>query len=1052
MSRHNGVPHPADEQPGPEDVELAQALESYLAAVENGRPPDPEQLLAAHPVVADRLRACLAGLRLVEGGAASLGGLPPEEADGDAPPPCLGDFRIVREVGRGGMGVVYEAEQVSLGRRVALKVLPLAATLGGTQLQRFHNEARAAAGLHHTNIVPVYFVGCERGVHFYAMQFIDGLSLATVIARLRQPADRAAAPPPADMPTTADVPPPGGGANGTASTQPAALLSTAGEARGREYSRAVAELGVQAAEALDYGHRIGVVHRDVKPGNLLLDGAGRLWVTDFGLAQMQGAESLTATGELVGTLRYMSPEQALAKRVPIDHRTDVYALGATLYELLTLQPPFDGKDRQELLRQIAFDEPRPPRKAIRAVPPELEVIVLKALEKSPADRYATAQEVADDLRRWLDDRPILARRPSLVQRLRKSARRYRAVVGAAAVGLLLTFGAVGGTVGWVARDRAVRGLAAEQAVGQALHEAQQWQEKGKVPEALSAARRAVGVALGGPTGEPLRQRALKRVADLELLERLENVRLEATAIKDDHFDDDRADDLYGQAFRDAGLDVESLPPAEAGARIRASTVAIELAAALDAWAALRTSVRGPTDASWRELLRVAQAADPDVWRSQVREALAQGNSKALDDLVGVDRIGRLLPATAAVVAVTLATGGLKSDQAEALLREAQRQHPNDFWTNYNLAAFLLDHAQPPQPEAAIRFFTAALALRPQSPGVHLDLGGALDKEGNWDEAFTETREALHLQADYVNARINLALLLKERGRYDEAAKELREALRLKPDLLKARNRLGDALRLAGRPEEAITEFRATIRSHPDSATAHIWLGFALRDTGRFADAVVALKRGHELALQTPGWHWETVKWIEESKRFLELDRKLPAVLSGRQQPADAAERVALAGLCQLPCKKRYLAAARLYEEAFAVEPKWTGQDLSAPRYDAARAAARAGCGQGEGAAKSQADGPRPRGTLLAPGRRLRRRARAGSPGPAARGRTRRLAAAVGRGGGVNRPGDRQKAQPRKVNASPNQKGRRPVSARRQASPSPAGAAPGARSVARGTKS
>jgi hypothetical protein len=204
------------------------------------------------------------------------------------------------------------------------------------------------------------------------------------------------------------------------------------------YIRAVARLGAQAAEALDYAHQLGVVHRDIKPANLLVDGRGQLWVTDFGLAQFkrEGEPSLTLTGDLVGTLRYMSPEQALAKRVPIDHRTDVYSLGATLYELLTLRPVFGGGDRQELLRQIAFDEPRPPQKLNKSIPAELETVLLKALAKNPAERYATAQELAEDLRRFLEDKPVLARRPSLGQRLRKWAWRRRAVLGTALVSLL----------------------------------------------------------------------------------------------------------------------------------------------------------------------------------------------------------------------------------------------------------------------------------------------------------------------------------------------------------------------------------------------------------------------------------------------------------------------------------------------------------------------------------------------------------------------------------------------------------------------------------------
>ncbi len=440
---------------------LDAVLFDYLRAADAGQTPDRVEWLAQYPDLAGELAEFLdeeerfdraaAPLRAV--GRAAAGGGP-----ADAVPERLGDFRILWEVGRGGMGVVYEAEQLSLDRRVALKVLPFAATLGGTQLQRFLNEARAAAGLHHTNIVPVHFVGCERGVHFYVMQFIDGLSLAAILGQLRRPADRTRTPQPAGTPTPAPMPLPAGGeAKGAATTQPAALLSTAGGTRGREYFRAVAELGVQAAEALDYGHRVGVVHRDVKPGNLLLDGAGRLWVADFGLAQVQGGESLTTTGELVGTLRYMSPEQALGKRVVIDHRTDVYSLGATLYELLTLRPPYGGTDRQELLRQIASEDPVPPRRPDRAVPPELETVVLKALEKAPQERYATAHELADDLRRFLEHRSIRARRPSWLQRLRKWVRRHQAAVTVAATTLAVAF-AVSTLLIWREREGTVSAL------------------------------------------------------------------------------------------------------------------------------------------------------------------------------------------------------------------------------------------------------------------------------------------------------------------------------------------------------------------------------------------------------------------------------------------------------------------------------------------------------------------------------------------------------------------------------------------------------------------
>jgi eukaryotic-like serine/threonine-protein kinase len=327
-------------------------------------------------------------------------------------------------------------------------------------------------------------------------------------------------------------------------TKPIAALSSVRSAKDGMYFRTVAQLGIQAAEALDYAHQQGIVHRDIKPANLLVDATARLWVTDFGLAQVQSDTRLTMTGDLVGTLRYMSPEQALAKRVVVDHRTDVYSLGATLYELLTLEPAFAGTDRQELLRQIAFEEPRLPRRRNKAIPAELEIIMLKALEKNPAERYATAQELADDLRHFLEDKPIRARSAGLARRLRKWGRRHPAWVAAAAAALMATVAVTSGGIGWVANDRVTRQQATAKAVAAAWEESQSWQEQRRLPEALSAARRAAGLAAGGEADETLRRQADARVADLRLLERLENVRLEySSAFKDGFFDSELADRL-----------------------------------------------------------------------------------------------------------------------------------------------------------------------------------------------------------------------------------------------------------------------------------------------------------------------------------------------------------------------------------------------------------------------------------------------------------------------------------------------------------------------------
>jgi hypothetical protein len=468
MSQTPNEPATAD------DPRLLRAAQEYLAELEAGRRPDRRAFAARFADLGEALAPYLDALDMVHGAAPLLNQPPPhayplspcegargtgfplspsegERGRGEGataaaeslPAEPLGDFSIVRQIGRGGMGIVYEAVQLSLGRRVALKVLPFAATMDPRQLQRFHNEARAAANLHHPNIVPVYAVGCERGVHFYAMQLIEGQNLATLLEELRRgeavEEPSRARPEPGGEPTGPYVAPDLAAGAPAADTRPGlgAQISTEWSTQAADYFRTVARLTLQAAGGLDYAHGLGIVHRDVKPGNILVDGRGNVWVTDFGLAQFHADAALTQTGDLLGTLRYMSPEQASGRRALLDHRTDVYSLGATLYELLTLRPIFDGTDRQTLLHQILHDEPRPPRSIDAAIPAELETIVLKAVSKAPAERYATAQEFADDLRRYLEDKPILARRPTLRERVVKWSRRHRSVVVSAVVCLVL---------------------------------------------------------------------------------------------------------------------------------------------------------------------------------------------------------------------------------------------------------------------------------------------------------------------------------------------------------------------------------------------------------------------------------------------------------------------------------------------------------------------------------------------------------------------------------------------------------------------------------------
>jgi serine/threonine protein kinase len=390
-----------------QDAEAGRVFDSYLAALEAGRLPDPEGLLAAHPHLADQLRACLEVMRWAD-----------RLAEGQMTGPgfVLGDFRIVREIGRGGMGIVYEAEQLSLGRRVALKILPASAAIDPKQFRRFQVESHATACLHHTHIVPVFTTGHEQGVYYFAMQYIEGQGLDAVIRSLRQLE----------------------GLEEIESTAPEDGKDSRVEfPRGRGFFETVARLGIQAAEALDYTHALGIIHRNIKPANLLVDVHGDLWVTDFGLARVQADRGLTTTGDVLGTMRYMSPEQVVGDRGLIDHRCDIYSLGATLYELLTLCPAHDGRDRARLVRRIGLEEPKPPRLLNPAIPRDLETIVLKAMAREVPQRYASARDLADDLRRFLDHRPIRARRPSLWMWTRKMVRRHRTAVMSVASALLI---------------------------------------------------------------------------------------------------------------------------------------------------------------------------------------------------------------------------------------------------------------------------------------------------------------------------------------------------------------------------------------------------------------------------------------------------------------------------------------------------------------------------------------------------------------------------------------------------------------------------------------
>ena len=386
---------------------IDQLAEEFAERLRRGEHPALTDYVREYPELADEIRELFPALVMMEQ-------FKPTSADApDATsrrPERIGDYRLLREIGRGGMGVVYEAEQLSLGRHVALKVLSDDSLSNPTYLRRFRREAKAAARLHNTNIVPVFGVGEDEGVHYYAMQFIHGEGLDKVLRDLRRlragwgtatggeatldavPSGSVAQnllsgrfelPAPGE---TSGVSPPEAGLPPSSGT----LSGTESEA---EYCRSVARVGLQVADALAYAHKQGILHRDIKPSNLLLDLQGTVWVTDFGLAKAEDADELTHTGDIVGTVRYMAPERFEGASLP---QSDVYALGMTLYEMLTLRPAFGESNRAKLIQSILHEDPPAPRKVDPRIPRDLETVVLKAVAHDPGRRYATAEDLGEE--------------------------------------------------------------------------------------------------------------------------------------------------------------------------------------------------------------------------------------------------------------------------------------------------------------------------------------------------------------------------------------------------------------------------------------------------------------------------------------------------------------------------------------------------------------------------------------------------------------------------------------------------------------------------------
>jgi serine/threonine protein kinase/Tfp pilus assembly protein PilF len=909
--------------------------ESFLERYRAGERPSVTEYAERYPHLADQIRDLLPALVAVEKAAPRL---EPPRPPAPSLPERLGEYRILRKIGQGGMGVVYEAEQEALGRHVALKVLPFTPLLEPTLRERFQREAQAAARLHHTNIVPIFGVGEQEGLHYYAMQYIQGQGLDQVLRDVKNWRTGQTAIFPSDQP---QVPVTGGVAQGLISgrfvapelprqddahsTDTRPIVGDAGDPRPlarkseTEYYRSVARVGVQAAEALDYAHQHGILHRDIKPSNLLLDAHGTVWITDFGLAKVEGSSDLTRPGDVLGTLSYMAPERFQGVS---DRRSDVYGLGMTLYELLALRPAFEDSDRRRLIMRIGHEEPAPLHHWDRKVPRDLETVVLKAIAPEPARRYQTAEDLAEDLRRFLAHRPIGARRTSLLERSWRWCRRKPAVAGLLATLVLVLLAGSSGVLWQWQRASQNAAEAEHNAVAFRRERDIARQEKTRAERHLQMIRDRVD--------------RLRRLGD-DLLRRPGSSRTGQAVLEEalgfyqellpEELDDPRMRRAAAQLFGEVGWIHRSLGQAGKAA---------------EAWgrqASLVTSSLEEESAS--KDLRM-ELADIHRWRGNVLSQLGKEREarQAYDQAAELhEGLLRELPYHAAyqvALANTLLNrAGLlwgredteKSDtlwrRIVELDRAAVRTSPDDPLFNSELALalqdqglFFLDTGRGSQAEAALRealeIHQRVLAggrrkgyIEPYVARNFVNLGRVLAAAGQARDAEESYRKAVDLlerfveefpettgpRVDLVGSYLQLISLLWELGRQTEAAEPYRKAFAVGPEDPAVNNelawfratcaelRLRDAalaLRLAkkavtAQPESAY--YRSTLgvahyRNGDDkAAVAELETAMNLEAGGSSVDwfflAMAHWRLGDRDKAQT--WFDRAVKWMEKHK-------------------------------------------------------------------------------------------------------------------------------------------------------------------------------------------
>jgi tetratricopeptide (TPR) repeat protein len=735
-----------------------------------------------------------------------LGATALERPIGEGAGTVIGPYKLLEPIGEGGFGMVFLAEQAQpVRRQVALKVLKPGMDTRQV-VARFEAERQALALMDHPHIAKVLDGGTtESGRPFFVMELVRGTPITDFCDQNRLPVRRRL------------------------------------------------ELFVLVCQAVQHAHLKGVIHRDLKPSNVLVtahDGAAAAKVIDFGIAKAIGQRLTdktlhTSAAQMIGTPLYMSPEQAGFSGLDVDTRADIYALGALLYELLTGTTPFESgrlraADCDAVRRIIREEEPPRPSARVSTLGPEaatvslrrqsdpkrlgqlfhgeLDWIVMKALERDRNRRYETAGAFAADVQRYLCDEPVAAGPPSAWYRLRKFVRRRRRALAMTAV-VAAALALAGGAALWSERRQAAL-AAAQQAREEALDnevsrtadEAEALVEEGKWPEAAAAVERGEKLlAAAGRTERPERLRELRE--DLAMTRRLEEVYSRPRVAED--FLGPALDDEYARAFREYGIDVAALPVEEVAERIRSRSIRLELARALDFWSRAR---RAGGAAGWQSLLDLAKAVDPDPWRNQLRDALKADDRKGVQAVALSAGARRLPPRTLQLLGEAILVEAGTMEEAAALLRAAQRQYPDDHVLN-TIVGWLCFNARPPQYGEAVRYFTAALAVRPHNPYIARNLGWALLMNGSAAEAVADFSRAIDLKPDFLDAWFGRGEAYRRLGDRDRARADFARAVQLEPLSVSDFANRGRAHTTLGEFDRALADDCKAIELDPTRAEA-----------------------------------------------------------------------------------------------------------------------------------------------------------------------------------------------------------------------------------------